>query len=65
LIKLKREKDINAMERASKIVGETLEMSRELMQPGITTWEIDKKQFHHLKGIKVFQHRLVYLLMKY
>jgi methionyl aminopeptidase len=52
LIKLKREKDINAMEKASKIVGETLEMSRELMQPGITTWEIDKKieEFIRKKG---------------
>jgi len=52
LIKLKRDKDINAMEKASKIVGETLEMSRELMLPGITTLEIDKKieEFIKKKG---------------
>jgi len=52
LIKLKREKDINAMEKASKIVGEALEMSRELMQSGITTWEIDQKieEFIRKKG---------------
>jgi len=43
LIKLKRDKDINALEKASKIVGETLEMSREFLQPGISTWEIDRK----------------------
>lgn len=52
LIKLKREKDIKAMEKASKIVGETLEMSRELLQPGITTWDIDQKieEFIRNKG---------------
>ena len=52
MIKLKRDKDINAMEKASKIVGETLEMSRELMLPGITTLEIDKKieEFIKKKG---------------
>ena len=40
------------MEKASKIVGETLEMSRELMLPGITTLEIDKKieEFIKKKG---------------
>lgn len=52
MIKLKREKDIKAMEKASKIVGETLEMSRELLQPGITTWDIDQKieEFIRNKG---------------
>ena len=50
MIKLKRDKDINAMEKASKIVGEALEMSRELMQPGITTWEIDKKIEEFIKN---------------
>ena len=52
MIKLKRDKDINAMEKASKIVGEALEMSKELMQPGITTWDIDQKieEFIRKKG---------------
>ncbi len=31
------------MEKASKIVGEVLEMSRDLLEPGISTWEVDKK----------------------
>ena len=40
------------MEKASKIVGEALEMSKELMQPGITTWDIDQKieEFIRKKG---------------
>jgi len=52
LIKLKRDKDINALEKASKIVGETLEMSREIIEPGISTWELDKKieEFIRSKG---------------
>lgn len=31
------------MEKAAKIVAETLEMSREAIIPGISTWDIDKK----------------------
>lgn len=52
MIKLKRDKDINALEKASKIVGETLEMSREIIEPGISTWELDKKieEFIRSKG---------------
>jgi len=52
LIKLKRDKDINAMEKASKVVGETLEMSREMIEPGISTWDLDKKieEFIRSKG---------------
>jgi len=52
LIKLKKEKDIAAIEKAAKIVGETLEMSRELVVPGVSTYEIDRKieEFIRSKG---------------
>jgi len=50
LIKLKKEKDLNALEKAAKIVAETLAMSEEFIEPGISTWDIDRKIEEFIKN---------------
>jgi len=50
LIKLKKEKDLNALEKSAGIVAETLAMSAELIEPGISTWDIDKKIEEFIKN---------------
>ena len=50
MIKLKKEKDLNALEKSAGIVAETLAMSAELIEPGISTWDIDKKIEEFIKN---------------
>ena len=43
MIILKNPQELNLMKKACAISAEVLQMAGELVQPGISTWEIDRK----------------------
>ena len=53
MIHIRSASEIDKMFRACQIVKETLEMVEELIQPGITTLELDKKaeEFIRSRGL--------------
>ena len=67
MIILKNENEIDLMRKAGKILGETLNLLKEKVRPGITTTELDRiaEEFihHPSKDCMVSQLHYVYLLI--
>lgn len=49
-ITIKTKKEIETMRAAGKIVGETLQLLREHVRPGVTTRELDEIAYKHITG---------------
>lgn len=54
MISLKSEKEIGIMRRANQIIAETREVLKEMMKPGVTTYDLDRKadEIFKSKGAK-------------
>jgi len=50
MIVLKNPQELNLMRKACAISAEVLQMAGELVQPGISTWEIDKKIEEYIRS---------------
>lgn len=47
-IKLKSKHDIKKMKKPNQIVADILKMSKDLIKPGISTYELDKKAYNYI-----------------
>lgn len=54
MISLKSEKEIEIMRRANQIVAEAREILKEMVKPGVTTYDLDRKadEYYKSKGAK-------------